>query len=336
MMQQKPNPRSPINWSDQNCLVIDLTYRCNALCPYCQWGSNKTAGRIDQPIAEIFIQEATLEALKTDRIVFSGGEPLLRSDLESIIAHFSATRATSIVTITNGLLLTPDKLSVMIQSGLTGITFSLDALDQPTLWKTRKYTEIQCRKIFANILNAVQTKNDIGLELGINVVITKANLQNDAIPRLVASCAEQEMDWIKFAPVFDDGYVGKNSPDLLLDAQDASRLREVGQWIATHQGIVTNPPEFWFTLADTVEGRSLDPRTCGLDTRQAIAIRGQIKFCFWIDYPTYGEATTQIQPSDVSQIQEAFSAEKAKCKTGMYCHCLQRLDHQWKLQNEND
>lgn len=335
-MKQNPNLDPPFDWSEQNCLVIDLTYRCNALCPYCQWGSNKTKGRMDQPNADILIQAETMEALKTERIVFSGGEPLLRSDLESIVEYYAATRAISIVTITNGLLLTPNKLKALIESGLTGITFSLDALDQPTLWKTRRYTEIQRKKIFDNILNAIKTKNERGLELGINVVITKANLNNDSIPQLVDWCARHSIDWIKFAPVFDDGYVGMNAPELLLDGQDSLRLREIGQWIGNQDKVITNPPEFWSTLADTVEGKELDPTTCGLDTRQAIAIRGQIKFCFWIDYPTYGDSNTQISPADVTQIQESFSAEKAKCTTGMYCYCLQRMDHKWKLKHEND
>ena len=90
----------------QNALVIDVTYNCNAKCHYCQWGNTKTPGRINQPDEYIYFSNDTLNHLQTNRIVFSGGEPLLRQDLEELISYYKRTSGASIITITNGLLLT--------------------------------------------------------------------------------------------------------------------------------------------------------------------------------------------------------------------------------------
>jgi len=95
--------------TDTISLVIDVTYRCNATCLYCQWSSNKTESIIDQPDNNILIPEVTLKSLGSERIVLSGGEPLIRKDLERIISYYSQCNVKSIVLISNGLLLTQNR-----------------------------------------------------------------------------------------------------------------------------------------------------------------------------------------------------------------------------------
>jgi len=90
---------------DTISLVIDVTYRCNGKCLYCQWGSKKNESVIDQPDTNILIPEVTLKSLGSQRIVLSGGEPLIRKDLERIISYYSQCNVKSIVLISNGLLL---------------------------------------------------------------------------------------------------------------------------------------------------------------------------------------------------------------------------------------
>ena len=102
--------------AQQNSLVIDVTYNCNATCHYCQWGNNKTPGRVNQADEYIYISNEILNHLGTERIVFSGGEPLLRKDLENIIAYYKQTNVVSIVTITNGFLLTKHRIESLINA----------------------------------------------------------------------------------------------------------------------------------------------------------------------------------------------------------------------------
>lgn len=316
---------------DQISLVIDVTYRCNAKCLYCQWGSKKSGVNLDQPDTNIFIPKPTLKSLGTERIVFSGGEPLLRKDLEDLISYYSDLNLESIIVITNGLILTPNRLDSLINSGLTGITFSLDGISENIALNSRGFTKEQHYKILDNLNEVLDYKRSKGLELGINTVVSRANLDIAVMDQLIQFCNDSNFDWIKFNPVFDDGYLGNNAPLLKLRSQDSNLIRKIGNEIIRNCKIKTNPLEFWETIVSMLEGKKLLGSSCGLDTRQAIVIRGKVKFCFWIDNPIYGLTTTHLNPEDVRNAQLKFNSEKKKCETGMYCFCLQKFDHKWEL-----
>jgi len=311
----------------QNSLVIDVTYNCNAKCHYCQWGNNKTLGRVNQPNEYVYISNDTLNHLQTDRIVFSGGEPLLRQDLEKIIAHYKQTNVSSIVTITNGLLLTEQRFRSLVNAGLTGIAFSIDSFETTIAFETRAYNQNQIEKVKANFVFALKLKEKYKLEIGINVVVSSANIMNKQIENLIAFVNNFPIDWIKFQPIFDDGYVGANASHLLLHSVHSELIRQTGINIIATSKAETNPSSFWNSLADILEGKKLIGKTCGLDTRQAIAQKGIIKICSWIDYPTY-----DLTKKTFAETQAEFTNIKPECKTGTFCYCLQKLSHNWETE----
>lgn len=308
----------------QNSLVIDVTYNCNAKCHYCQWGDNKTQGRVSQPDNYVYIPNNTLKHLQTERVVFSGGEPLLRQDLEKIIAYYKQPNISSIVVITNGFLLTQSRLESLVNAGLTGIAFSIDSFEPTTAFETRAYNEIQLEKVKSNFILACSFKNEHRLEIGINVVVSSANIKNNQIEKLIEFVNDFPLDWIKFQPIFDDGYAGVNAPHLLLSSLHSELIRAVGKNILSKTKIETNSLNFWGSLAAILEGKKLNGNTCGLDTRQAIAQKGEIKICSWIDYPTYN-----ITKQPISETRKQFADIKTHCKTGTFCYCLQKLSHSW-------
>lgn len=309
----------------QNSIVIDVTYNCNAKCHYCKWGSNKTPGRINQPDNFVLIPKSTLQHLKTDRVVLSGGEPLLRQDLEEIITHYRQTGVKSIVAITNGFLLTERRLRSLVSAGLTGLAFSIDSFDQITAFETRAYNEQQINKIKSNFGIACSLKIELQLEIGINVVVSSANIHNNQLEKLVGFANDFPLDWIKFQPIFDDGYVGLNAKHLLLHSSHSELIRAVGRNICSQSKIDTNTLNFWESLADVLSGKKLLGSSCGLDTRQAIVQNGAIKICHWIDFPSY-----DITKQPITETQKQFASVKSSCKTETYCYCLQNLSHNWE------
>lgn len=308
-----------------NSLVIDVTYICNAKCRYCQWGSNKTPNRSSQPDHYIYISKKTLDHLKTQRIVFSGGEPLLRKDLEKIISYYKKNNIGSIVTITNGFLLNEIRLRNLVASGLTGITFSIDSFEPNIAFETRAYTEYQLEKAKANFIRACSLKDELNLEIGINVVVSSANLKECQLEKFIDFTNSYPLDWIKFQPIFDDGYVGANAPNLLLSSCHSNLIRKIGKNILNKIRTDTNPISFWESLAQVLEGKKIKGSSCGLDTRQAIAQKGEVKICSWIDYPTY-----DITKKPITKTQHEFATAKTKCNTGTFCYCLQNLSHKWE------
>jgi MoaA/NifB/PqqE/SkfB family radical SAM enzyme len=289
------------SFKDTFSLVIDVTYNCNARCLYCQWGSDKTIGRIDQPDTNILIPQMTIKSLGSERIVFSGGEPLIRNDLDRIISYYSKFNVKSIA-ITNGLLLNQQRLNSLTRAGLTGITFSIDGISEEIALTTRGFTKENCKIILDNLKNTLRQRDSKRFEVGINTVVSKANLDINVMRQFIEFCNDLEIDWIKFNPLFDDGFVSKNAPWLILQKDDAHQIRHIGNEIVRNCKIMTNPIDFWETVALTLEGKKLLGSSCGLDKGQPIAIRGKLKFCFWIDDPIYGPTISLLSPNDVKKI----------------------------------
>jgi MoaA/NifB/PqqE/SkfB family radical SAM enzyme len=309
----------------QNSLIIDVTYNCNAKCHYCRWGNDKTPNRVNQPENYVFISADILKHLKTQRIVFSGGEPLLRQDLEQIVSFYKLNEIPSVVVVTNGFLLSEDRLRNLAASGLTGLSFSIDSFEPDIALATRAYTGKQLEKVKTNFALACSMKKELNFEIGINVVVSAANIRDGQIEKLIDYVNDFPLDWIKFQPIFDDGYSGLNAPHLLLLPAHSELIRTTGRNVLKRTKVETNSINFWRSIADILEGKKLQGHSCGLDTRQAIAQKGEIKICSWIDYPTY-----HITKQPITETQREFADIKTRCNTGTFCYCLQSLSHVWK------
>lgn len=110
-----------------NCLW-ELTYRCNARCPMCSYWKAPTTPRGELTLPEIQAGLNKVHSYGCRFINFTGGEPTIRRDLEEIIQ--SASRLgiwTSMVT--NGSLLTRQRLQDLKRAGLDNCVVSLDSLD---------------------------------------------------------------------------------------------------------------------------------------------------------------------------------------------------------------
>jgi len=104
----------------------ELTYRCNARCAICpHWRKHGAAGD-ELTTPEIQAGLALLERHGLRAVNFTGGEPLFREDLEAVIEEASRRGIwTSIVT--NGSLLTRDRLAALKDAGLDNLLVSLDS-----------------------------------------------------------------------------------------------------------------------------------------------------------------------------------------------------------------
>lgn len=313
-------------------MVVDVTYRCNATCAYCQWGVPGAPGR--EIHDNLQVPEDTLSTLGIKRVVFSGGEPLLRDDLEAISAHYKGAGIGSVVVITNGLRLSQSRLESLLAAGVTGVTASLDGVTAEVARDARGMTRWQHEKIMRNMEAALKRRREMPrpFEFVVNTVVSKANLEMRHMADLVEFCNRHMVDWLKFNPVFDDGYLGANAPWLALSPKDADNIKALGDAITARAQIKTNPPGFWEAVAHVVGGqRRLTGRSCGLDKGQALLIQGELKFCGWLDKPAYGRATEKITREKIQRAQSEFRAARASCKTGAWCFCLQDIGHQWSI-----
>ena len=96
--------------------------RCNLDCAYCN-EYDKTSDPV--PLATMLARIDKLAELGTTIITLSGGEPTLHPDLDAIVRRIRERGAIATV-ITNGLLLTPERIRCLNDAGLDYLQISID------------------------------------------------------------------------------------------------------------------------------------------------------------------------------------------------------------------
>lgn len=163
----------------------NLTRRCNLHCAHCYLNAGMRAsgdGELTTRECLGFIDQLA-DYCHEAMLVFTGGEPLLRSDLPELIAH-SSSRGLMPVLGTNGVLLTGERVKQLVGSGLSGVGISLDSL-APRQHDTFRGLPGAWHKTVAGI----ETSLKHGLAVQIHTTATRANYTE--IPDLIAFAAER-------------------------------------------------------------------------------------------------------------------------------------------------
>ena len=311
----------------KNTVVVDITYVCNATCKYCQWGNKSTAGRVHKQPSEAILPRETLKALGAERVVLSGGEPRLHSNLKEIVQHYRDS-VDDVIIITNGYSLTPVEATRLADIGVTGITVSLDSVFAEEANLTRETPSLLHTAILNNLKKIAHSHED--LELGINSVVSHITANRRIVSGLLNFGRRLDLDFVKFQLIFNDGYVGRIAHDLLLTRHDAVNLLDVASYVETISSPTTNPAGFWRDLAAFALEEEFSPSGCGLGPRYSIATREKVNICFWLDASVLGKPTSKINREEVDRVRRRFEEAKLSCKVSAHCFCNQSLSHKWK------
>ncbi len=178
-----PPPEPPL------ALLAELTHRCPLQCPYCSNPQALVPAQDELSTAEWkrIIDEAA--ALGVLQIHFSGGEPMVRRDLEELIAHARAVGLYSNL-ITSGIHPGRDRLKALAQNGLDHVQLSFQDARTETAERIGNSPRAQARKIvFAGEVRAS------GLPLTLNAVVHRQNLDRlDEIIELALSLGARRLE----------------------------------------------------------------------------------------------------------------------------------------------
>lgn len=117
-------------------LFWECTLRCNLACRHCGSDCHKTAAFKDMPVEDLF---PTLDSIAKAydphkvMIIVTGGEPLVRKDLERCGRAFYE-RGFPWGMVTNAVGLTPERYKSLLGSGLRSVTISLDGIGETHDW----------------------------------------------------------------------------------------------------------------------------------------------------------------------------------------------------------
>jgi GTP 3',8-cyclase len=181
-------------------LRVSLTDRCNLRCSYCM----PPEGLDWLPAPEVLTgDEVTrlvrigVQSLGITEVRFTGGEPLLRRDLVSIIAATAALEPRPEISLTTNGIGLDRRAAALAEAGLNRINVSVDTV-RPELF--RKLTH---RDRLADVLAGLAAAAAAGLApVKVNAVLMR-DLNADEAPDLLAYCLERgyELRFIEQMPL---------------------------------------------------------------------------------------------------------------------------------------
>ncbi|MFH5798518.1 GTP 3',8-cyclase MoaA [Haladaptatus sp. CMAA 1911] len=167
---------------------VSLTDRCNFDCVYCHnEGLGDTRGPMEPGDDEMGTDDVVrfLEVARefdVGKVKFTGGEPMLREDLEEIIRRTPDGMETSLTT--NGTFL-PGRAEELREAGLSRVNVSQDALDP------QDFAEVTKSGAYDKVLQGVEAALDAGLDpVKLNMVVFEATA--GYVPKMVDHVAEND------------------------------------------------------------------------------------------------------------------------------------------------
>ncbi|MGB1580095.1 MAG: GTP 3',8-cyclase MoaA [Nevskiales bacterium] len=218
-------------------LRISVTDRCNFRCPYCmpetpEWLPREELLSFEeiQRLASVFVSQLGIEHIR-----LTGGEPLLRKDLPSLINNLQALRKQGLERVsltTNGVLL-PRQAAALKTAGLDDLNISLDTLD------TQRFSQLSGgRGELQQVLDGIQAAREQELPVKINCVVMRDINEADVLPLLDWAISESlPLRFIEFMPL-DSGQAW-NQDRVVREEQILSLLRS--QYAVTAEPASSDP-----------------------------------------------------------------------------------------------
>jgi cyclic pyranopterin phosphate synthase len=270
-------------------LRISVTDRCNFRCVYCMPKEVFDKDYAYLPHDELLSFEEITRVARifvahgVEKIRLTGGEPLLRKNLENLVGMLAALRTPGgkpldLTLTTNGSLLAR-KARALKDAGLTRVTVSLDAMDDAVF---KRMNDVDFA--VADVLRGIDAAHAAGLgPIKVNMVV-KAGMNDDQILPMARHFKNTPVI-LRFIEYMDVGASnGWNMAEVIPSSEVVARISAEMPLVAVNSNYLGETASRWRYLDGGGEVGMISSVTqsfCGDCTRARLSTEGQIYTCLF-------------------------------------------------------
>ncbi len=266
-------------------LRISVTDRCNFRCPYCMpaeiYGERYhflpkpellTFEEIER-LARIFVE------VGVKKLRLTGGEPLLRNEVEDLVARLARIEGVEDLTLTTNGYLLARMAQALKDAGLHRITVSLDSLDDEVFAKMngRGYGT-------KRVLEGIEKATEVGLSpIKVNAVVQKG-VNDHTIVDLARYCKDKGYI-VRFIEFMDVGNLNGWNMEQVVPAQEIVRMIDAEMPLEpaepTYKGEVANRHRYRDGSGEIGVIASVTQPFCADCNRARLTTEGKLMTCLF-------------------------------------------------------
>jgi GTP 3',8-cyclase len=264
-------------------LRVSITDRCNFRCVYCMpkevYGRDYAflPRRDLLTFEEIARLARVFASLGVEKIRLTGGEPLIRREVESLVEMLAEIPGLDLTLTTNGAVLA-QKAQALKDAGLRRITVSLDSLDDEVFGAMNDVDfPVQL------VLEGIEAASAVGLPVKVNVVVKRGVNEDSVLP--MARHFRDRGHIVRFIEYMDVGHTNGWRLDDVVPAADIVAA------IDTELPLEPLPPGYPGEVAERYRYRdgsgeigviaSVTRPFCGACTRARLSADGSLYTCLF-------------------------------------------------------
>lgn len=253
---------------------ISVTDRCNLRCRYCMSDDIKPIPKEELLTYEEIVQivEAAAE-LGITKIKLTGGEPLVRKDVVTLVRMLHAVPGVREVTMTTNGVLLMERLDELINGGIHAINISIDTLDE------KKYEQITGKRELSNIILAVREAAKRGIKVKINTVLLGGTSEEELF-QILQIAQDQNIDvrFIELMPIGEGKKMhGISGKEWLM------RIKERYPSLQENYQVHGNGPAKYYHISGFAGSvgfiSAIHGKFCNTCNRVRLSSTGQLKAC---------------------------------------------------------
>ena len=260
-----------------NYLRVSVTERCNFRCQYCMpekpfsWVPKENLLSFEELF--LFMKVAIDEGVNKIRI--TGGEPLLREDLDTFIRMIHDYKPDIDLALTTNAYLLPQTAQRLKDAGLKRLNISLDSL------KPEVARKIAQKDVLEQVLKGIDKALEVGLGVKINMVPLKG-INDDEILDIMDYCKERNIK-VRFIEYMENRHAnielrGMHGREILAKVKEQHTIHALGREGAS--------PSFNYELDDGYQFGLIDPHKhdfCENCNRIRLTAEGNLIPCLYFD-----------------------------------------------------